>query len=73
LLKNFFDPYIVLDLEKHNLSSKGHLSKQNFLLFVVHLRKTEPTSVVLSFKIKFSSKIDPPYSVMGGGADLKEK
>jgi hypothetical protein len=38
--------------------------QQNFLLFLVLLRKNEQTLGVLSFKIKFSSKMGPPYCIL---------
>jgi hypothetical protein len=52
----------VLDPAKNDLSSEGHLAKKLFFLFSVFLHKNEYIPGVLSFKIKFSSKIDPPYS-----------
>jgi hypothetical protein len=40
--KNCLDPYIVLDPEKNDISSKGHLTKKTFfLLFSVLLHKNE--------------------------------
>jgi hypothetical protein len=69
--EKIFDPYIVLDPEKHDLSSEGHLTKFFLLLFLVLLRKNEQTPGVLSFKIKFSSKIDPPqYTYTVGWLDF---
>jgi hypothetical protein len=61
LRKKIWGPYIVLDPEKNDLSSEGHLTKKLFLLFSVLLHKNEYIPGVLTFKIKFSSKIDPPY------------
>jgi hypothetical protein len=60
----------VLDPEKHELSTKGHLTKTLFLLFSVLLHKNEYIPGVLSFKIKFASKIDPPYCVVCGRGNL---
>jgi hypothetical protein len=59
----------VLDPEKHDLSSKGHLTKNFcycFWCFYVKTTKKEQTPGVLSLKIKFSSKIDQPYYAMHG-------
>jgi hypothetical protein len=53
----------VLDPAKNDLSSGGHLTKHFFLLFSVLFHKNEYIPRVLSFKIKFSSKIDPPYCI----------
>jgi hypothetical protein len=40
-MKKILDPYIVLDPKKNDLSSKGHLTKQLLLLFMVLLHKNE--------------------------------
>jgi hypothetical protein len=62
-MRKNFDPYIVLDPAKNDLSSEGHLTKKLFFNVCGILHKNEyiPGVPVLSYKIKFSSKIDPPY------------
>jgi hypothetical protein len=62
--KKILDPYIVLDPAMNDLSSGGYLAKKFFLLFSVLFHKNEYIPRVLSFKIKFSSKIDPHYSAV---------
>jgi hypothetical protein len=40
-MKKIFDPYIVLDPTKNDLSSEGHLTQNLFWLFSVLLYKNE--------------------------------
>jgi hypothetical protein len=47
------DPYIVLDPEKHDLSSKGHLTKPLLLLFSVLLHKNEYIPGVLMCQFQY--------------------
>jgi hypothetical protein len=53
------DPYIALDLEKHDLSSKGHLTKTLFCCFLYFYIKINTFQGVL---YSYVSNIDPSYS-----------
>jgi hypothetical protein len=59
--KKILDPYKVLDPEKHDLSSKGRLTKKIFfLLFLVLLRKNEQTPGDSHSKSNFRLKSTHP-------------